>query len=42
MKDKHYPPRALAAYYRVMTRHNPGDPPLADLPSRVFIQTITK
>jgi hypothetical protein len=27
MKDKHYPTRALTAYYRAMTRHHPGDLP---------------
>jgi hypothetical protein len=35
-------PRALAAYYRVLTRHHHGDLPLGDLPSYICEETTER
>jgi hypothetical protein len=40
MKDMSYPERALAAYYRAMTRQNRVGLPIDDLPSRTYEETV--
>ena len=40
MKDRTYPTRALAAYYRAMTRQHPVNLPIEDLPSRTCEATL--
>jgi hypothetical protein len=42
MKDKNYPGRALAAYYRRLARHNRVDLPIDALPTRICEETIAE
>jgi hypothetical protein len=42
MAAKDSPTRALAVYYRELPRHNHGDLPLEDLPSRIREAAMTE